>query len=270
MMRAKRTVMNAWRTAAMTLVALSALSGASAQNPNLVRDPSFETTQSNNTYGFPPTTWFAGQSFGSTTTGNTNANTPDEDREVWVVTRGSIDLVRVPGFGGPPGSSNDQFVELNGNDPGAIRQTVVVTVAGLYDFSFFYGGYAAWIDDNGNQQDADPNYELFLRARIVNISNSNSVVHSADVSWSIAAGGFNGSWIGPYMAQFVLSPGTYYVEFETLHFGGTDANGNYIPDYFGPRIDSVNLSLVPEPASMVALGAGLTGLLGLRRRRARG
>ena len=51
MMRAKRTVMNAWRTAAMTLVALSALSAASAQN--LVRDPSFETTQSNNTYGFP-------------------------------------------------------------------------------------------------------------------------------------------------------------------------------------------------------------------------
>jgi uncharacterized protein YpmS len=56
-MRAKRTVMNAWRTAAMTLVALSALSAASAQN--LVLDPSFETTISNNTYGFNPTTWFA-------------------------------------------------------------------------------------------------------------------------------------------------------------------------------------------------------------------
>jgi hypothetical protein len=68
----------------------------------------------------------------------------------------------------------------------------------------------------------------------------------------------------------VLPAGTYYVEFETLHFGGVDSNGNYIPDYFGPRIDGVNLSLVPEPASMVALGAGLTGLLGLRRRRARG
>jgi ornithine cyclodeaminase/alanine dehydrogenase-like protein (mu-crystallin family) len=61
MMRAKRVMVNAWRTAAIAVVALSALSAASAQNPNLVQDPSFETTISNNDYGNPPTTWFAGQ-----------------------------------------------------------------------------------------------------------------------------------------------------------------------------------------------------------------
>jgi hypothetical protein len=72
MMRAKRSMMNAWRTAAMTLVALSALSAASAQYPNLVLDPSFETTISNNTYGSNPTTWFANQSFGSTASGDTS------------------------------------------------------------------------------------------------------------------------------------------------------------------------------------------------------
>ena len=262
MMRAKRTVMNAWRTAAMTLVALSALSAANALN--LVQDPSFETTQSNNTYGSPPTTWFAGQSFGSTASGDTSGTS-----QVWVVTSGSIDLVNGPNFG-HPGGGGDQFVELNGNNPGAIRQTVTVGVGGLYDFSFYYGGYAAWIDANGQQQDAASDYVLSAVARIVDSSNNN-VVHSAIVSWSIAAGGFNGSWINtPYMAQFVLPAGTYLIEFETLHFGGVDSNNNYIPDYFGPRIDGVNLSLVPEPASMVALGAGLTGLLGLRRRRARG
>jgi hypothetical protein len=251
MMRAKRTVMNAWRTAAIAVVALSALSAASAQYPNLVQDPSFETTISDNNYGFNPTTWFANQSFGG---------------GAWQVISGSIDLVRVPGFGGPPGPGNDQFVELNGNNPGAIRQAVNVTVTGLYNFSFYYGGYAA--TESGGTPAS--NYELRARARIVD--SGGGVVHSADVAWSIdAAGGVNGSWIDtPYTAQFVLSAGTYYVEFATLHFGGTDANGNYIPDYFGPRIDSVNLSLVPEPASMVALGAGLTGLLGLRRRRARG
>jgi hypothetical protein len=258
MMRAKRTVMNAWRTAAMTLVALSALSAASA---NLVLDPSFETTRSNNTYGSNPTTWFANQRFG----GTTNGGTPNEP---WLVISGSIDLPNSPGYGGPPGPGNDQFVELNGNGPGAIRQEVTVGVGGLYNFSFYYGGYAA--TESGGNPASD--YVLRARARIVNSSNNN-VVHSAVVSWSIDdAGGINGSWINtPYTAQIVLSAGTtYYVEFETLHFGGTDRNGNYIPDYFGPRIDNVNLSLVPEPASMVALGAGLTGLLALRRRRARG
>jgi hypothetical protein len=256
MMRAKRTVMNAWRTAAMTLVALSALSAASA---NLVLDPSFETTQSNNTYGSPPTTWSVGQSFGSTASGDTSGTS-----QVWVVTSGSIDLVNGSNFG-HPGGGGDQFVELNGNNPGAIRQTVTVGVGGLYDFSFYYGGYAA----TASGLDAASDYVLRARARIVD--SSNNVVHSAVVSWSIAAGGFNGSWINaPYMAQFVLPAGTYLIEFETLHFGGVDSNNNYIPDYFGPRIDGVNLSLVPEPASMVALGAGLTGLLGLCRRRARG
>ena len=260
MMRAKHTVMNAWRTAAIAVVALSALSAASAQNPNLVQDPSFETTRSNNTYGFPPTTWFRDQSFGRTTNGDPNGTT-----EFWVVTSGSIDLVNGPNFGHPNGGG-DQFVELNGNGPGAIRQTVTVGVGGLYDFSFYYGGYAA----TASGLDAARDYVLSAVARIVNSSNNN-VVHSAVVSWSIDAGGFNGSWIDtPYMAQFVLPAGTYLIEFETLHFGGVDSNGNTIPDYFGPRIDGVNLSLVPEPASMVALGAGLTGLLGLRRRRARG
>jgi hypothetical protein len=254
--------MNAWRTVAIAVVALSALGAASAQFPNLVQDPSFETTFSPNNYGNPPTTWSAGQRFG----GSYDGGGPNEP---WLVVSGSIDLVRVEGYGGPPGPGNNQFVELNGNGPGAISQEVEVTVPDFYEFSFYYGGYAAWIDSDGNQQDAHPDYELRLEARIVD--SSGSVIYSAVVSWSIgAADGINGSWLDPYTDRFPLSAGTYYVEFESLHYGGIDSNGRIIPDFHGPRIDGVNLSLVPEPASMVALGAGLTGLLGLRRRRARG
>ena len=257
-MRAKRAVMTVSRMAAIALVALSALGVAKAQFPNLVQDPSFETTDSQNTYNSPPTTWYAGQSFGSTANGDVNGTS-----EVWVVTSGSIDLV--DGYAWPQGPGNAQYVELNGATPGAIRQTVTIGTGGLYNFSFYYGGYAATADG----RDAASDYVLSLRARIVNISTNNDVL-SAVVSWSIDAGGFNGSWIEtPYQAQITLDAGTYDIVFETLHFGGTDSNGNEIPNYFGPRIDSVNLSLVPEPASMLALSAGLAGLLGLRRRQAR-
>jgi hypothetical protein len=257
MMRAKRTVMNAWRTVAIAVVALSALSAASAQYPNLVQDPSFETTTGGTNYGNYPTTWFAGQSFGSTPGGNTDPNRPPE---VWVVTLGSVDLTRVSNAGHPNGGGN-QYVSLNGNNRGAIRQRVTVSQGGLYNFSFYYGGYIPT---------SDGNYELRAEARIVDANDPSNVVHRATVRWSInAAGGRNNSWIStPYTDQVLLSSGDYYVEFESLHNGGTDANNNYIPATQGPRIDGVNLSLVPEPASMVALGAGLT--LGLRRRRARG
>jgi hypothetical protein len=144
---------------------------------------------------------------------------------------------------------------------------VTVSVGGLYDFSFYYGGYV----ETENRQPPDPDYEMRAEARIVKASD-NSVVHRAIVSWSInAAGGRNDSWIDtPHAAQFPLDPGDYDVEFESLHNGGIDRNGNRVSAALGPRIDDINLSLVPEPASMVALGAGLTGLLGLRRRRARG
>jgi hypothetical protein len=129
---------------------------------------------------------------------------------------------------------------------------VTVSQDGIYEFSFYYGGYAATADGLNAADD----YVLSARARIVD--SSNNVVLDEIVDWRIAdAGGINGSWIDtPYTRQIVLSSGTYYVVFESLHFGGVDSNGNNIPNYYGPRIDGVNLSLVPEPASHAGVGRG--------------
>jgi hypothetical protein len=197
MMRAKRTVMNAWRTVAIAVVALSALSAASAQYPNLVQDPSFETTTGGTNYGSRPTTWFAGDSFGGSPNGS-----PNSPGEPWYVFLGSVDLTRVSNAGHPNGGGN-QYVGLNGNNRGGIRQRVTVSQGGLYNFSFYYGGNVA----TSNGAPPDSNYEMRAEARIVDANNPSNVVHSAIVSWSInAAGGRNNSWIStPYTAQFPLS-----------------------------------------------------------------
>ena len=60
----------------------------------------------------------------------------------------------------------------------------------------------------------------------------------------------------------IPTSGQYYLYFVSNYAGNPGAS---IPNYFGPRLDAV-----PEPASLLALGAGLVGMLALRRRQAHG
>jgi len=236
--------------ATMSVIALGMSSTARAQlGPNLVVNGSFEEPESDNRFGHNPATWFTGQSFSG-----------------WSVTQGSIDILRsglFPGGGSNVGNGNAyegrQYVDLNGTiGIGGIAQTITLTQPGVYRLSFAMSG------NTGLLGDIHPNAPRPMRVRL---AQGTSDIYNNIFVWDPAnhlthtGHGFDNaiSYDWHQVDITVSAPGSYTLSFTSLFLEEEEA--------FGPVLDDVRFQLVPEPASMLALGAGLVGLLARRRLR---
>ncbi len=203
---------------------------------NLVVNGSFETPISTNTWGWPPSTWWEGQTF-----------------DGWTVEFGSVDLHRGYTIWGYP-YDGEQALDLTGSPGrGAVHQDITLTEGGVYRLQFALNG----------------NYEVYrdYRSALVQLLAGTDVVfskeytHTFDPTYSLD----RQSWL-VFTEQLTLTAGTYRLRFESQE---TRQQG------WGPTIDDVRLQLVPqspvipEPTTLVLMGSALPSLMLACRRRKR-
>jgi hypothetical protein len=204
-------------------VAFSFGLGLASANASIVADGSFNDPVAGGSFQ----TINAGNSFG---TGN-----------AWLVTSGSVTVggsVDEIGSYWPLTPGGSHSVDLDGNSPGGIAQTISFAAAGNYVLSYYLAG---------NPDGGSPSTKL-LDVGVAGATQSESYTTS---------GGF-GPWVLEKLVFNVAAPGT-----TTLSFKSADTSGP-----FGPVIGEVSISAVPEPSTwaMMILGFLGVGFMAYRRK----
>ena len=195
----------------------------SASAALLVADGSFNDPASPGNF----TTFSAGQSFG---TGN-----------AWTVTNGTVSIngsVDEIGNYFPATPNGGNSVDLDGNSPGGIKQTVTFASAGTYALQFYLAG--------------NPDGNPLIKSLTASIDGTSGIF-----TYNTTLHSF-GPWTLESLVFNVATPGSY-----TLAFQSNDSNTPY-----GPVIGQVSISAVPEPSTWAMMGIGFlgVGLLAYRRR----
>ena len=171
----------------------------------------------------------------------------------WTVTGNSVDLIGSYWQAPPASPSGSGSVDLDGNAPGGISQTISIG-PGTYILSFYLSGNP----DGGNA----------LKTDLTSLSNTVPVASQTFLFTTGPTGANNSHGTMNYVLetmQFTIGPG----ETSTLlSFTSQDLNNSP----YGPVIGDVSISAVPEASTwaMMLLGFAAIGFWAYRKKAASG
>ena len=147
----------------------------------------------------------------------------------WTVTQGNVDIVKNT-YWATPNNNSGYSLDLSGTTSGWIQQQITPTASGTYKLSFWYG--------------ANPDGAPSVKVLFKQFGDEGANWFSPQSSGTPG----NANWQDITPGTYTLTKGqTYYLEF-----------GSLTPGYYGPTLDGVALTAVPEPYQY-----GLASLLGL-------
>jgi hypothetical protein len=165
----------------------------------------------------------------------------------WTVTGASIDLIGNY-WEAPSSVTNAGSVDLDGNNPGGIQQTISIG-PGMYSLSFYLSG--------------NPDGGTGLKMGLSGVTGGTPLTQV--FSYTTGSNSHSNMMYEHEIMDFTIAPGTTSA---TLSFSSTDP----APSFFGPVIGNVSISAVPEPSTwaMMILGFIGVGFVAYRRKRPSG
>ena len=153
----------------------------------------------------------------------------------WVIVSGSVDVTPTTWFNSYQGV---QALDLDGFDPGSVKQSFATTIGTTYQLSFAYANNGTAGGTYSGPRTAD--VTVIGGATLLSSTVSHNGSTATAMNYQI------------FKANFVADTDT-----TTLQFTSTDPS--FSND--GIALDAISVSAVPEPGSLILLAVGLSGSL---------